>query len=123
MCSAQLLFKPGKKDNEEGREERRRCGAVGGGESSPVTLVSSGSLNTHTHTLTGGRWSVCPLLLLSARPAATEYVGQGGQVRTRMPSRWSQGWLLLLLLPGYLLSFVPPPPDVSPPDGSSSLCC
>lgn len=32
VCSAQLLFKPGKKDNEEGREEPQLCGAVGGRE-------------------------------------------------------------------------------------------
>lgn len=62
-----------------------------------------------THTLSGGIFvllSECLSSSVALHQAVTEYRG----VRTRMPSWWSLG--SLLLLPVYLLSFFPPPPGV-----------
>lgn len=86
MCSAQLLFKPGKKDNEEGREEPQLCGAVGGRERAKERvlhsfLAPSGSLNTHIHTHTV-RWnlSVAPgvSVLFRCSPPGYNRVRLGG---------------------------------------------
>lgn len=64
----------------------------------------SASLDTHTHRV---RWNLSVALGVFAlfRSSPPE-LGGAREVGTRMPSCWSQG-SLLLLLPVYLLSFVP----------------